>query len=215
MVNGAPAPIYNLVPSASLINIQLPSELPATGTASIMVTAANGASQSSTIALGPADVGIYRIIGPISPNQAPVFPNNGAIQFANTSWDVMPASMAHDYGLPACTGLPMNVLCGQPAKPGQNITIYWTGGGATNNPLPTGSIAPLDGSTLYSTIQQPTVTIGGFPAKVLFTGITPGSAGEYQINTTIPAGVQPGDQVPLVVSIGNTSDTVGIAIQAP
>jgi len=50
-------------------------------------------------------------------------------------------------------------------------------------------------------------------APVLFSGIAPGTAAEYQINTTIPTGVQPGDSVPVVVTFGNTSDTVTIAVQ--
>ena len=70
-----------------------------------------------------------------------------------------------------------------------------------------------NGSTLYQTLQTPLVTIGGIPAAVAFSGIVPGTAGEYQLNVTIPPGVAPGDQVPLVVSIGSSSDTVTIAIQ--
>jgi len=65
------------------------------------------------------------------------------------------------------------------------------------------------------TTRVPTVTIGGLPATVSFSGLTPGIAGEYQANVTIPATVAAGDQVPLVMSIGGSSDTVTIAIQGP
>jgi uncharacterized protein (TIGR03437 family) len=92
--------------------------------------------------------------------------------------------------------------------------VYWTGGGPTSPSLATGEIAPADGSTLYHTTQIPIVTIGGLPAAVAFSGIVPGTAGEYQLNVTIPATAAAGDQVPLKVSIGNSSDTVGIAIAA-
>jgi uncharacterized protein (TIGR03437 family) len=66
---------------------------------------------------------------------------------------------------------------------------------------------------LYKTVETPTVTIGGVPAVVEFSGIAPGNAGQYQINLAVPSGVQPGDNVPLVVTMPDGStDTVTIAI---
>jgi uncharacterized protein (TIGR03437 family) len=206
LVNGAAVPIYALVPSANLINFQLPSELATSGTASIVVQTGSGSSSSFTIGLGPADVGVYRV--PSSTD-----PNNGAILIAGTLWYVMPATVAASYNFNSCAGASTTTTCGQPAAPGDNIVIYWTGGGATTPSLPTGQVAPLDGSTLYQTVQVPTVTIGGINAKVSFSGIVPGSAGEYQLNVTIPATAPAGDQVPLVVTVGSSSDTVAIAIQ--
>jgi uncharacterized protein (TIGR03437 family) len=51
---------------------------------------------------------------------------------------------------------------------------------------------------------------------VAFSGLSPGFAGLYQVNAIVPAGVSPGDSVPLRVSTPNgLSDTVMIAIQAP
>jgi len=206
LVNGTAVPIYALVPASNQINVQLPSNLGVSGTASVTVQTGSTTSASFTIALGPADVGVFRI-----PTSA--YPNNGAIQIAGTVWDVMPASVATSYGLSPCTGLSTSTLCGQPAKAGQNIVVYWTGGGATTPSLPAGQVAPPNGSTLYQTIQTPMVTIGGIPSTVTFSGIVPGTAGEYQLNVTIPAGVASGDKVPVVVSIGSSSDTVTLSIQ--
>ncbi len=208
LLNGTAVPIYALVPSANLINIQLPSELASTGTASVTVQTGSGTSSTFTIALGPADVGIFRV-----PNST--YANNGAIQVAGTNWLVAPASITASYNLSPCTGLSPAAACGQPAKPGDSIVVYWTGGGATTPNLPTGQVAPANGSTLYHTLQMPTVTIGGIAVTPSFSGLVPGEAGEYQLNLTIPAGVATGDQVPLVVTIGNSTDTVGIAIQNP
>jgi uncharacterized protein (TIGR03437 family) len=208
LVNGQAVPIYALVPSANQINFQLPSELSTSGTATLAVQTANGTSSTTTLNLGPADVGIFRI-----PTSS--FPNNAAIQIAGTVWDVMPSAVAFAYNLPSCAGLSAGTLCGQPAKPGDNIVVYWTGGGPTTPSLPTGQVAPVDGSTLYHTMQTPIVTIGGIPATVAFSGIVPGTAGEYQMNITIPTSVAAGDQVPLVAKIGSSSDTVTISIQNP
>jgi uncharacterized protein (TIGR03437 family) len=79
--------------------------------------------------------------------------------------------------------------------------------------LPTGSLAPTDGSVLYKTVELPVVKIGGVQATVSFAGIAPGNAGQYQINVQVPDGVKPGDDVTLEVTMPDGSqDTVTIAI---
>lgn len=207
LVNGTPVPIYTMVPAANLINIQLPSELGTSGTASVQVNGPNGDSSSFTIALAPADVGLYRL-------PATGYANNGAIEIDGTAWLVAPAAVASAYNLPACTGLNPSQSCAQPAPPGANIVLYWTGGGPTTPTIPTGQVAPADGSILVHTLQLPSVTIGGITANVSFSGVVPGYAGFYQLNITIPLNAPTGDQVPLVVTSGASSDTVGLAIQA-
>jgi uncharacterized protein (TIGR03437 family) len=60
----------------------------------------------------------------------------------------------------------------------------------------------------------PTVTVGGVPAPVLFSGLAPSFVGVYQINAQLPAGVPSGSAVPVVISIGGaTSNTATIAVQ--
>ncbi|HLY15799.1 MAG TPA: glycoside hydrolase family 3 C-terminal domain-containing protein [Bryobacteraceae bacterium] len=94
------------------------------------------------------------------------------------------------------------------------ILIYCTGLGAVNNPPPTGAPAPI--GSLSQTTTEPTVTIGGAPAQVLWAGLAPGSVGEYQVNALVPANSAAGDAVSLVLSIGGaTSNTVQIAVQPP
>jgi len=91
-----------------------------------------------------------------------------------------------------------NVL-GQPAEPGDSITIMATGLGTSGVP--------------------PVVSIGG--VTVAADSIQPllAAAGMYQINVTIPAGVAPGDAVPVFVQMtapdGSVvqSNTVAIAIE--
>jgi thermolabile hemolysin len=213
-INGTPAPLYSVAGSANLINIALPSNLPSSGTATIAVQTTAGTSSTFSLPLGAADVGVFRL------GADPAHPNQGAVTVANTAWRVMPATTAAVYGFPSCAGASPTTACGQAASAGTQIVIYLTGAGlATPNgdpngaPLASGSVAPADGSVIYKTVQTPTVTIGGVTATVGFSGIAPGTAAEYQINTMIPAGVQAGDSVPVVVKLGASTDTVTIAVQ--
>jgi uncharacterized protein (TIGR03437 family) len=199
------------------INVVLPSELGASGNASVEVMTAAGTSQAFQLALTADSVGIFRITDPSKPTR-----HNGAVLFTNTAWKVMPLSMAKALGLPSCSTVTTASICGKPAKAGDQIEIYLTGlGKATPNGdpngkvLPTGSLAPTNGSVLYKTVEQPVVKIGGVAAEVSFSGIAPGNAGQYQINVQVPNGVKPGDDVTLTVTMPDGSiDTVTIAITA-
>jgi uncharacterized protein (TIGR03437 family) len=216
VVNGIKAPLYSVKGTTGQINVVLPSELPELGTAFVQVTNAEGTSASYELTLAPDSVGLFRIADPSNAARM-----NGAVLFANTAWKVMPLSMAQALGLPSCASVTMASVCGQPARVGDEIQIYLTGlgkatpnGNPSGNVLPTGSLAPANGSVLYETLQTPVVTIGGNPAVVSFSGIAPGSAGQYQINVAIPSGVAAGDSVPLTVKMPDGSaDTVTIAVQ--
>jgi len=99
-----------------------------------------------------------------------------------------------------------------PTTQGNVIAIYCTGLGPVSNPPATGS--PASAVTLSQTPANPTVTIGGIESVVLFSGLAPGSVGEYQVNAIMPAGVTPGVAVPVTISIGGiVSNTVTIAVQ--
>jgi uncharacterized protein (TIGR03437 family) len=216
--NGTPLPLYNVIPTANLINTMLPANAGTSGTGTITVIAPTGTSTSYTIELAPADVGVFRMP---NPNDATMM--QGAALVVGTYQFVMPASLAPVYDLPTpCTGLSASTPCAQPAAPGQQIVIYFTGasiatpsGAAAGAPLPLGTVAPADGSVLYKTVETPVVTIGGLPAEVVFSGIAPGTAAEYQLNVNIPNGVAAGNEVPVAITMSGSTDTVTIAIQAP
>jgi uncharacterized protein (TIGR03437 family) len=209
-------PLYYVFGPTGQINLVLPSELIDSGDVSVEVSNAQGASATFQLPMAPVDVGLFRITDPSDSAR-----NNGAVLFAGTAWRVMPASMAAAIGFPACTNAALATACAQPAKAKDVIELFVTGlGKATPNgdpngqPLATGTLAPADGSTIYKTVATPTVTIGGLAATVSFSGIAPGNAGLYQINVTVPDGVPVGNDVPVVVTIGNSTDTVTIATQA-
>lgn len=101
---------------------------------------------------------------------------------------------------------------GTPAAIGEAIVIYCTGLGAVNPAVPTGAPAPP--SPLSHTVNTPRVTIGGVEARVMFSGLTPGSAGLYQINAVVPSGITPGSEVPVIIEIGGqASPPVTMAVR--
>ena len=57
------------------------------------------------------------------------------------------------------------------------------------------------------------MTIGGQPAQVAFSGLTPGLPGLYQINVTVPTNIGTGNQ-PVTLAIGGaTAKASGITVQ--
>jgi trimeric autotransporter adhesin len=97
-----------------------------------------------------------------------------------------------------------------PAKAGDVITIYCTGLGEVDHPVQSGSPASL--TVLSNTLNKATATVGGAPAQVLFSGLTPGSVGLYQVNAVVPS-VAVGNQVPVTITVaGQTSPPATIAV---
>ena len=111
-------------------------------------------------------------------------------------------------------GLPQLIVGAKPARRGSVIAIFATGGGETNPPMLPGEPAPASGDPLILTRVQPTVTIGGVEARVLFSGMAPGYVGLWQINAEVPASVTPGPAVSLTITAGGvTSNTVTIPVE--
>jgi uncharacterized protein (TIGR03437 family) len=100
-----------------------------------------------------------------------------------------------------------------PATPGKTVLqIYCTGLGAVSNQPASGSPPPSD--RLSSTTVTPFVTVGGAPAQVLFSGLAPGSVGEYQVNVLAPAAASRGPAMPVIMFVGDgVSNLVNIAVE--
>jgi uncharacterized protein (TIGR03437 family) len=102
---------------------------------------------------------------------------------------------------------------GTPASIGDTVVIYCAGLGAVNPAVAAGAPAPSV-PPLSTTVNTVTVTIGGQPARVTFSGLTPGYPGLYQVNAVVPGGIVTGDAVPVVIGVaGQTSPAVTMAVQ--
>ncbi len=218
--NGTPAPIFELIATGNQINLVTPSELGTSGPVQVQLTTPAGTGPNFTMTLEAAVPGILLIPDPSNPAAT-----DAAAQFANTAWDVLPASAVKAYGFPTnCTVsmAPAASSCAQSAAPGDLLSVYTTGLGlATPNgdpkgtPLATGAIPPPDGSVLYDTVATPTVQIGGVAVKLIYSGLTPGDAGLYQLVLQVPTGVPEGDAVPLTVSMpGSITGMATLAIHS-
>jgi len=219
-INGIPTPVTALAASGSQINLVVPSNLPTTGTVQVQLTTPTGTSIDFPLIMSPAVPGIFLVNDPSNPTA-----DIAVAQFANTVWLVVPTSAAAALQIPQnCTESKANPLsiCGQPAAPGDYLVLYTTGlgevtpnGDPNGTPLATGVVAPVSGSPLYETTAAPTVQVGGITATVLFSGVAPGTAGEYQVDFQVPAGVTEGDAVPLTVAMpGSNTATATLAVHS-
>jgi uncharacterized protein (TIGR03437 family) len=100
-----------------------------------------------------------------------------------------------------------------PALRGTVVALFGTGSGQTNPP-------GVDGQTggAFSSIPvlPVSVQIGGVDAEVLYAGTSPGLIGGLlQVNCRVPATVQPGYSVPVVLTVGTVSSlqTATLAVQ--
>ena len=97
---------------------------------------------------------------------------------------------------------------GHPVAAGETVLVYCTGLGGVSSP-------PVDGAAGNGqmTIVAPTVTIGGLPATVSFSGLAPGFVGLDQVNVEVPVGINSGNQPVVITMPGGSSNSVLLPVQ--
>ena len=190
LVNNEPAPVY--FASYGQINFQVPYEA-AVGTATVIVEANGQRSNGVTVPIADRAPRLLRLgVGNygIMVNQDGTFP------------------------LPRTSALG---AAGRPARAGDTLVIYAIGLGPTSPAVANGTAAPS--SPLAVIDPMPVLQFGNTSSAdattPLFVGLTPGFAGLYQINATIPATVEKGPNVPVFLDMGNNifSNRVELAIE--
>jgi uncharacterized protein (TIGR03437 family) len=93
-----------------------------------------------------------------------------------------------------------------PASPGDYLTIYGISFGATNPAVAPGAAPPAS-----APVANASVTLGTNPlpsANLIYVGVSPGTAGLYQVNIQVPAGLADGDY-PITLNLGSFSTPTG------
>jgi uncharacterized protein (TIGR03437 family) len=191
--DGLAAPLHFV--SAAQINVQVPWEVlgGGTGTSNVVVRSGGKTSDPQPVQIGTASPGVYATadghaiaINVQDPNSA---------RYATIS--------APSGSIPGLKTFP--------AKVGDVLIVYATGLGAVDSPPKSGADS-LD-KTRFTT-AKPTVLIGGVPANVVFSGLSPQYVGVYQLNLVVPQ-VPAGDKVPIQIQLAGqtTPSTTNIAVE--
>jgi uncharacterized protein (TIGR03437 family) len=103
---------------------------------------------------------------------------------------------------------------GNPAKPGDIITLWLNSMGPVSGSPVAGQAAPgaTAGSQPYTLATAPVVTVNGLPGIVQFAGLSPGLAGLYQVNIQVPFVGLTG---PLVIQVKTGTTTAQSAVTIP
>jgi len=189
LVNNTPAPIYKIT-STQLFAVVPYSITGSTAT----ITLNNNGTQSNTITVPVAAT---------APGIATIAQNG-----------LGPAAVMHSDNKTV-------VSATAPASRGETIVIYLTGLGAVT-PAISGDGTAASSNPLSKTNSVLTVYFGGacqnYPtcdaSNITYQGLSPGFAGLYQINVTIPLDTAPGGAVPLAVQTTNGyTDLADISIR--
>lgn len=161
----------------------------------------------------PVEVQVVQNCGAAKPQPGqPVLVNVQAASPEFLYWTPDPAGHSAVVAVNAVTGtyvgpsglLPNVTLT--PAKPGDDLTIYAIGFGATNPPYLIGTAPPAAAPTVLS----PSVTLGTeiAPSEILYAGVSPESPGLYQLNIQVPPGIADGNY-PLTLQLGTFTTPAG------
>jgi uncharacterized protein (TIGR03437 family) len=100
---------------------------------------------------------------------------------------------------------------GNPARRGEAVAVFLTGGGAVMPFVETGALGPVPAAEMAAPAG---VTLGGIRCVIEFAGYAPGLMGVYQINFAVPESAPSGAAVELVMEVGgHTSNTAAFAVE--
>jgi uncharacterized protein (TIGR03437 family) len=184
-----------LVPIAYVDTGQINAQMPQfTGTGTVTVTVMLNPGETNELGSTPDTLTTLQAYAPAFF----VFPNSSSIA-------------AEEAGTGTIVANSSVVAGASPARPGDVVSLFGTGFGATNPSVAPGALA--SGQAFLN--NSITVSIGGVTlasSDVLYAGLSPGSiSGLYQINVRIPSSV-PSGNVPVSITIGGVQTQSGATI---
>ena len=129
--------------------------------------------------------------------------------------DAAPALFANaNYAIASDRPLTGVIAPDTPAKPGDLIVLWCTGLGKTIANPSTGYIPPYISEIVNKSSLQ--VLLDGVPvdpAAILYAGLTPGSAGLYQINLILPDTVGADPEIRVAIGLQSSAAGLKLAVQ--
>ena len=170
-------PAYLWLASPTQINLQVPDDT-ATGLVSVVVNTPSGTA-TSTVTLSPYGPS-FSLLGDGKHVAGEILRSNG--------YDLVGPPNTFSYAT-------------RPVNPGETLVLYGVGFGPTTPFVAAGQVF----SASAPTNNKVTITIGGLPANVSYSGIT--EEGLYQFNLTVP-NAPSGDQ-PLLATVDGLQTPLG------
>jgi uncharacterized protein (TIGR03437 family) len=208
LFNNIAAPIHGVYDDAvngDQVTVQVPWDvMPAlppgtTGTAQVVVVREGVRSAPQNVQLAVAAPGIFAVTL-----------RDGAVVGTGVGQAI---AYGNSDGIIAAPAGAITGLTTQPAKINDPLTlqILVTGLGPVTPEVPAGTPPPA--GTVSRTVTTPTVLVGGVPAQVVFSGLSP-YVGVYQLNIIIASNTPTGSAVPLQIEMNGyrSSDRVTIAV---
>jgi uncharacterized protein (TIGR03437 family) len=175
--------------SGGQINVQIPWELAGSATAVMKVTLSN--SSSKNVRADNSRLGTFQsqtFVIPIAAYSPGFFEYGDA-----SSGQALALAQDEQYGL---------ISSANPVERGHIVQFFVNGLGPVTPGTQPASGEPAPGiEPLATTTATPSVTIGGQPATVSFSGLAPFLVGVYQVNAMVPQTISSGLH-PVVLSIG-------------
>jgi uncharacterized protein (TIGR03437 family) len=204
VIGGVEAPLF--FASWGQINFQVPNEVPL-GATTVQVVRNGQAGNRISAMVANRTPGMFRL--------NPVFLGEyGAIVNATASARLGKTVFPIPRDLAASVGVD-----GEPARPGDALTIFATGLGAVAPAVASGAVAPSQ-EPLSRAVEIPNVNfLGQFLLPVrqvpFYAGLAPGFVGLFQLNVTVPDQAPTNARTPLLLEYpgGGLSNTVEIAIE--
>ena len=176
----------------------LPAKL---GGASVSISQSQVTSEAPLVYASPTQIN-FQVPSRLVPGSAALYVSVGGGQSLIFNFTVVKASPAifqdtSNHAAAQNMDHSMN-SSSKPAPEGSVVTVYLTGQGPVNHPVPDGTATPA--SPLADATLTPAATIGGVAAPVQFLGLSPDYAGLAQANIQVPSLAT--GAYPLVVTVG-------------